>query len=214
MFTAAFQKQLVLQSLRETSKVGLRGKLEYSSHGVRSAWRNPTLLLTTGVILECGAECDAFFQEAREETKKQRLEGHTTQTKIMSKPCGKASAKQVSPPRSRCRTGYRCDPRRNTSTQTSSSSSRPRRKSCGFFTTEGKLLLEDLNFEPLKEGKWEVVSPTASVLSHIHQAKAYVFSVTVSYLRRSSMWELSALEGRWVDNRKKRRIKDSKRHQR
>ena len=59
-------------------------------------------------------------------------------------------------------------------------------RSLVVLTAEGDLLLADDNFESLNKGNWFLVSPTDSILAKIHQAKAYVFSDTLSCFGETS----------------------------
>ena len=84
-------------------------------------------------------------------SKRQTRRDKRRKKKTLSKPCGKASAKQLSSPRSRSRKWYRCEPRWN-------------------LYPNVQFILEAL-FESLEKGK-VVESPVASILSKIHQAKS------------------------------------------
>ena len=71
-------------------------------------------------------------------------------------------------------------------------------------TAEGDFLLEGDHFESVTTGKVALVSPIESVLTKIHDAKAYVFSESSSVsLGASLIWKASGtLEDRWMENRK------------
>ena len=72
-------------------------------------------------------------------------------------------------------------------------------------------MLEDDHFESFTTGKWAMVSPIDSVMAKIHQAKGYVFRVSVVSLGGSSMWKPSGhFDGRWTDIRQQDGLNTSK----
>ena len=146
-------------------------KQEYCSHGVRSAWRNQSCSTWRNPTLFQAMLGETFFETRRHRirplrggnyVKKQSSEGQTLHRKSVSKPCGNAPGAALFATVS-LQERYRCEPRWNTSTQTSSSSSRPSSEVLWFFPAEEDLLLEDQNFESLEKGKRAVVISIDSV---------------------------------------------------
>ena len=135
-------------------KSGLRGvKLEDSSHGVRSAWRNPMLhssRLTWRKPVRSsdrgGAESDAFCHESKLEGRKRHKES------LYRSSVDKLRKESSLFPRSHSRKRRRWGPQWSTSPQTLSSSWTPLPEARWFLTAEGHFLFEDDYFESFTTG--------------------------------------------------------------